>query len=131
MSMTDPIADLLTRIRNANMRQKPTLSVPSSKMKRAIVQVLKDEGFIQDFQEEDDQPVNRIDITLRYQQGVPVIRQLIRVSKPGLRQYLKAGDIKPVVNGQGISIVSTSQGVLTDRQCREQHIGGEILCKVW
>ncbi|MGA1599183.1 MAG: 30S ribosomal protein S8 [bacterium] len=131
MSMTDPIADLLTRIRNANMRQKPTLSMPSSKMKLSIARVLKDEGFIEDYSEEEATPAKQLHITLRYYRGTPVIRRLIRVSKPGLRQYQKANEMKPVVDGQGIAIVSTSQGILTDRQCREQKVGGEVLCKVW
>jgi len=131
MSMSDPIADLLTRIRNANLRYKMNLSVPTSKMKYSILSVLEKEGFIKSFQEKEGKPFNTLEITLKYHSSVPVIRKLLRISKPGLRHYVKAAELKPVMNGQGIAIVSTSKGVLSDRECRRQNIGGELLCKIW
>ena len=130
MSMSDPIADLLTRIRNAQMVAKPTVSVPSSKVKVAIAQVLKDEGYIEDFalRSADGKPV--IEIGLKYYAGKPVIEKIERVSRPGLRIYKGREDIPPVMNGLGIAIVSTSRGVMTDRRARETGVGGEVLCIV-
>lgn len=129
--MTDPIADMLTRIRNANLRRKSEVAMPSSKMKASIAQVLQDEGFVDGVQVEEDGVFRTLKIQLRYWQGEPVIREIVRISKPGLRQYTKAGDLRPVVNGQGIAIVSTSKGVMADRQCRAEGVGGELLCRVW
>ena len=129
--MTDPIADMLTRIRNANLRRKSEVAMPSSKMKASIAQVLQDEGFVDGVQLEEDGVFRTLKIQLRYWQGEPVIREIVRISKPGLRQYTKAGDLRPVVNGQGIAIVSTSKGVMADRQCRSEGVGGELLCRVW
>jgi len=129
--MTDPIADMLTRIRNANLRRKSEVAMPSSKMKASIAQVLQDEGFVDGVQVEEDGVFRTLKIQLRYWQGEPVIREIVRISKPGLRQYTKAGDLRPVVNGQGIAIVSTSKGVMADRQCRSEGVGGELLCRVW
>ena len=114
MSMSDPIADLLTRIRNAQMVAKPTVSVPSSKVKVAIAQVLKDEGYI----------------ALKYYAGRPVIERIERVSRPGLRVYKGSGAIPQVMNGLGVAIVTTSKGVMTDRKARATGIGGEVLCYV-
>ncbi|MDR0247347.1 MAG: 30S ribosomal protein S8 [Burkholderiales bacterium] len=130
MSMTDPIADMLTRIRNAQMIERATVGMPSSKVKIAIAKVLKDEGYIEDFRVTGDaiQPV--LEIALKYYAGHPVIEKIERVSRPGLRIYRGKGDIPPVMNGLGIAVVSTSRGVMTDRKARAAGIGGEVLCIV-
>ena len=130
MSMNDPIADLLTRIRNANMRKKVSLEILSSKIKISILEVLKEEGFISNWQLDEKNVFPKIKIWLKYVDNVPVIRGIKRVSKPGLRLYSKGKDCKPILNGQGISIISTSKGIKSDRQCRDENIGGEILCVV-
>ena len=130
MSMNDPIADLLTRIRNANMRKKESLEILSSKIKISILEVLKEEGFIKNWQIEEERIFPRIKIWLKYVDDLPVIRKIKRVSKPGLRLYSKGKDCKPILNGQGISILSTSKGIKSDRQCRDENIGGEVLCTV-
>ena len=132
MSMTDPIADLLTRIRNALLAKHDRLDVPSSKLKRNICALLKQEGYIQDFEVIDQSPQDSLRIFLRYSDaGTPAMRRMSRVSKPGRRVYRGADDIKPVLNGLGTAIVSTSRGLLTDRQAREMRVGGEILCEIW
>jgi small subunit ribosomal protein S8 len=132
MSMTDPIADLLTRIRNAQIAKHDRLDVPISKLKLEVVKLLKEEGFIKNFREIEGSPVGTLRIFLRYtHEGVPAISFLERVSKPGRRVYRKADEIQPVRNGLGIGIVSTSQGLLTDAQARERRVGGELLCHVW
>ena len=132
MSMTDPISDLLTRMRNALLAKHDRLDVPHSKLKRNICSLLKDEGFIEDFEVVESPPQDVIRVFLRYnREGVPAARLLRRVSKPGRRVYRGADDIKPVLNGLGLAIVSTSKGLLSDRQAREQRIGGEILCELW
>lgn len=132
MSMTDPISDLLTRMRNALLAKHDRLDVPHSKLKRNMCSLLKDEGFIEDFEVVDSPPQGVIRVFLRYdREGVPAARRLQRVSKPGRRVYQGADEIKPVLNGLGVAIVSTSKGLLTDRQAREQRIGGEILCELW
>ena len=129
MSMTDPIADMLTRIRNAQMVEKATVEMPSSRVKVAIAGVLKDEGYIDGFRvTEEAKPV--LEIALRYHAGRPVIEKIERVSKPGLRIYRGKDDIPRVMNGLGIAIVSTSQGVMTDRKARATGVGGEVLCIV-
>ncbi|MGA8034120.1 MAG: 30S ribosomal protein S8 [Casimicrobiaceae bacterium] len=131
MSMTDPIADMLTRIRNAQMRERTVVAMPSSKVKVAIARVLKDEGYIDGFKisgEEVAKP--QLEIALRYYAGRPVIEKIERVSKPGLRIYKSKDDIPRVMNGLGIAIVSTSQGVMTDRKARATGVGGEVLCIV-
>ena len=130
MSMSDPVADLLTRIRNANMRNKDSLELLSSRMKLSIVKVLKDEGFITNWDLDEKGKFPQLRIWLKYVDDLPVIREIKRVSKPGLRLYTKGKDCKPVLNGQGISILSTSKGILSDRQCRNDNIGGEVLCTV-
>ena len=130
MSMNDPIADLLTRIRNANMRKKESLEILSSKIKISILEVLKEEGFIRKWQLDDDKVFPKLKIWLKYVDDFPVIREIKRVSKPGLRLYSKGKDCKPILNGQGISIISTSKGIKSDRQCRDENIGGELLCTV-
>lgn len=132
MSMTDPIADLLTRIRNALLSKHDRLDVPSSKLKRNICALLKQEGYIQDFEVKEQKPQNVLRIFLRYtDQGIPAVRRLSRVSKPGRRVYRGADEIEPVLNGLGVAIVSTSHGLLTDREAREKRIGGEILAEIW
>jgi len=132
MSMTDPIADLLSRIRNAQVAKHDRLDVPASKLKLEVVKLLKDEGFIKNFREIEGTPVGTLRVFLRYSQdGVPAISNIERVSKPGRRVYRKSDEIQPVRNGLGIGIVSTSQGLLTDTQARDRRVGGELLCQVW
>ena len=128
--MTDPIADMLTRIRNAQMGQKVSVAMPSSKIKVAIAGVLKDEGYIDDFAVRDDGGKPQLDIALRYYAGRPVIERLERVSRPGLRVYKGCQDLPRVLNGLGIAIVSTPKGVMTDRRARASKMGGEVLCIV-
>ena len=132
MSMSDPIADLLTRIRNALLREKATVTIPSSKMKVQIVKVLLEEGFIQKYELLPAKIGMDLKIHLKYDaKGESVIRQIQRISKPGLRIFRGSSALKPQVGGQGISIVSTSKGVLSDNQCRAMNVGGEILCTVY
>jgi small subunit ribosomal protein S8 len=128
--MTDPIADMLTRIRNAQMGQKVSVAMPSSKIKVAIAGVLKDEGYIDDFAVRDDGGKPQLDIALRYYAGRPVIERLERISRPGLRVYKGCQDLPKVMNGLGIAIVSTPKGVMTDRRARASKMGGEVLCIV-
>ena len=128
--MSDPVADLLTRIRNANMRNKDSLELLSSILKLNIVKVLKDEGFITNWELDEKGKFPKLRIWLKYVDEIPVIREIKRISKPGLRLYTKGKDCKPVLNGQGISILSTSKGIMSDRQCRNDNIGGEVLCIV-
>ena len=130
MSMSDPVADLLTRIRNANMRNKESLVLLSSKIKLNIVKVLKEEGFISKWELDEKGKFPQLTIWLKYVDNFPVIREITRASKPGLRLYKKGKDCKPILNGQGISILSTSKGIMSDRKCREENIGGEVLCTV-
>jgi small subunit ribosomal protein S8 len=130
MSMSDPIADMLTRIRNAQRTNKTSVSMPASKVKGAIANVLKDEGYIDDFnvQNNDGKPV--LNISLKYYAGRPVIEKIERVSKPGLRIYKGSQHMPKVMNGLGVTIVSTSRGVMTDRKAQAAGIGGEVLCIV-
>ena len=130
MSMTDPIADMLTRIRNAQACGKTIVAIPSSKLKGAIAQVLKDEGYIEGFVVKPNEGKPEIEIALRYYAGQPVIERIERVSRPGLRVYRGAQDIPKVMNGLGVASVSTPQGVMTDRKARATGIGGEVLCIV-
>ena len=130
MSMSDPIADLLTRIRNAQMVSKTTVSAPASKVKVAIAQVLKDEGYIDGFQVKTEGGKSELEIALKYYAGRPVIERIERVSRPDLRIYKGSNDIPRVMNGLGVAIVSTSKGVMTDRKARAAGIGGELLCIV-
>ena len=130
MSMSDPIADLLTRIRNAQMVAKPTVLVPSSKVKVAISQVLKDEGYIDDFKVTTTDGKSILEIALKYYAGRPVIERIERVSRPGLRVYRGSDAIPQVQNGMGVAIVTTPQGVMTDRKARATGVGGEVLCYV-
>ena len=130
MSMSDPIADLLTRIRNAQMVSKATVSVPSSKVKVAIAQVLKDEGYIDGFDVKTEDGKSELAITLKYYAGRPVIERIERVSRPRLRVYKGCNAIPQVQNGLGVAIVTTPKGVMTDRKARAAGVGGEVLCYV-
>jgi len=130
MSMSDPIADMLTRIRNAQRVQKATVAMPSSKVKVAITQVLKDEGYIEDFAVTVDAGKAELKIGLKYYVGRPVIERLDRVSRPGLRVYKGKDDMPNVMNGLGVAIVSTPNGVMTDRKARATGVGGEVICYV-
>ena len=132
MSMSDPIADMLTRIRNAILREHKSVSIPSSKIKESISNVLKQEGFVESFEVLPEELGSTLKIELKYDNtGGSIIRKINRVSKPGLRVHKGFEEIQPLLNGQGIYIVSTSQGVISDQQCRKQKVGGEILCEVW
>lgn len=133
MHITDPIADMLTRIRNANNQKHDTVDVPASNMKKSIAQILLDEGYVKNYQLIDDGTQGIIRITLKYNQPnkEKVITGLRRVSKPGLRVYAGADELPQVIKGLGIAIVSTSKGVMTDKAAREAHVGGEVLAFVW
>ena len=131
MVMTDPIADMLTRIRNANQERHETVKVPGSKMKIRISEILKEEGFIKDFTIEEDGVKKTIVITLKYNGNERVITGLKRISKPGLRIYAKVDEVPKVLNGLGIAILSTSKGVMTDKEARAQKVGGEVIAYVW
>lgn len=132
MQITDPIADLLTRIRNASTAKHPSVEIPASNMKKAICQILVDEGYIKGMQVTEDNKQGMIKLTLKYQEnGAPVIAGLRRVSKPGLRVYAGADELPQVLRGLGIAIISTSKGVMTDKQARKLHVGGEVLAFVW
>ncbi|MDE6954499.1 MAG: 30S ribosomal protein S8 [Oscillospiraceae bacterium] len=133
MQITDPIADMLTRIRNANKAKHDTVDIPASNMKKSIAQILLDEGYIKNFQTINDGTQGVIRITLKYVQPgkEKVITGLKRVSKPGLRVYAGADELPRVLRGLGIAIVSTSKGVMTDKKAREAHVGGEVLAFVW
>ena len=129
--MTDPIADMLTRIRNAVRVERPHVDVPLSRVKLGVAEVLKREGYIWDYQEIEAEPVKQLRIELKYgPNGERVIQTIRRVSKPGRRVYSKSNDLRPVLNGLGISIISTSKGMVSDREARQQKIGGEVLCEV-
>ena len=130
MGMTDPIADMLTRIRNAQMVGQIEVKMPASKLKAAIASVLKDEGYIEDFALRDNAAKKELHIGLKYYAGRPVIERLERVSKPGLRVYKGRDNIPSIMNGLGVAILSTSRGVMTDRKARADGVGGEILCIV-
>lgn len=135
MSMSDPIADMLTRVRNSLMRQHPSVSMPYSNMKEAVAQVLKDEGYIEDFQVLPQKPRDVLQIELKYTGGrrdrTSVITGLERVSKPGRRHYVGAKKVPWVLSGMGISILTTSHGIMTGQQARRKGIGGEVICRIW
>ena len=131
MSMTDPVADLLTRIRNGQSAGKAHISLESSKIKTAIARVLKDEGYVADFRVSEETGKPRLIIDLKYYEGRPVIDRLERVSRPGLRIYRGKDELPKVLGGMGTVIVSTPQGVMSDRDARKKNLGGEILCEVW
>ena len=132
MQITDTIADLLTRIRNANSAKHDTVQIPASNMKKAICQILLDECYIKNFSVEEDGKQGVITVTLKYLEGKqPVIQGLRRVSKPGLRIYSSVEDMPKVMKGLGVAIISTSKGVMTDREARKQNVGGEVLAFIW
>lgn len=132
MSMNDPISDLLARIRNAILAKHDRLDVPASKLKQEVCRILKEEGYIENLAKVEKQPVPDLRIFLRYDRhGAPAIQHLARVSKPGRRVYRGAEEVPTVRNGLGTAILSTSSGVLTDRQAREKRVGGEVLCEIW
>ena len=130
MSMTDPIADMLTRIRNGQKARMVSVSMPSSKAKEAVANVLKDEGYITNYSTDGDGAAKSLSVELKYFEGVPVIERIQRASRPGLRIYRGKEDLPKVLGGLGVAIVSTSAGVMSDRQAREKGIGGEVLCIV-
>ena len=130
--MTDPIADMLTRLRNAVRVERPHVDVPLSKVKRGVAEVLKREGYIWDFKEVESAPQTQLRIELKYgPNGEHVIQRIKRVSKPGNRVFSSARALRPVLNGLGISILSTSRGVMSDREARQRNVGGEVLCEIW
>jgi len=131
MVMTDPIADMLTRIRNANQMKKKTVDMPASKLKLQIAELLKNEGYITNYREINQEPQNVLRVTLKYVQNERAVKGLKRISKPGLRVYAKTNEMPKVLNGLGIAVVSTSKGLMTDREARKQRVGGEILAYVW
>ena len=132
MVVTDTIADMLTRIRNANGMRYGEVSVPASNLKVSLAKILKEEGFIEDYKVVDDNVQGTIVITLKYGQNKErVITGLKRISKPGLRVYAKAGEVPKVLNGLGIAVISTSHGVMTDKEARKENLGGEVLCYIW
>ena len=132
MTMTDPIADMLTRIRNANTVGHETVEIPASKMKKAIAEILKEEGYITDFDVIEDDKQGMIKVTMKYGANKErVISGIKKISKPGLKVYAKANDVPKVLGGLGIAIISTSKGVMTDKAARAAHIGGEVLAFVW
>ena len=131
MSQSDPIADMMTRIRNASRANHPDAKFPGSKLKAAILDILKTEGFIKDYKISKENNKTFIDVELKYKSKKPVINQLERVSRPGRRLYVSADMLGPVRNNMGISIVSTSQGLMTGRKASKLNIGGEVICRVW
>lgn len=132
MVMTDPIADYLTRIRNANMAKHDSVEIPASNIKKSISEILKREGFIRDYEVADDNKQGVIKVFLKYgPNGERVISGLKRISKPGLRNYVSAEDLPKVLNGLGIAIVSTSAGVITDKEARKKNVGGEVIAYIW
>jgi small subunit ribosomal protein S8 len=132
MSMTDPLGDMLTRIRNGQRAHKSLINSPASKLRSNVLGVLKREGYIRDYSQRELRPgISEIEIQLKYHEGEPVIREISRVSKPGRRVYTKITDLQRVYNGLGIAILSTPRGVLSDNEARDQNVGGEILCQVF
>jgi small subunit ribosomal protein S8 len=131
MPVTDPIADYLTRVRNASKARKVRVEIPSSKMKIGLSEILKSHGFILDYQILEDNKQNKINILLKYKDGLPAISGLKKISKPGLRVYKKSTEMPRVLNGLGTAVISTSKGLLTDKQARKQLLGGEVVCHIW
>ncbi|MEE9379823.1 MAG: 30S ribosomal protein S8 [Hyphomonadaceae bacterium] len=131
MNLSDPLGDLLTRIRNAQMRGRTTVTSPASKLRARVLEVLQSEGYIRGFSEVEKGGFRELEVELKYYEGAPVISQIKRVSKPGRRVYSSVGDIPLVRNGLGISILSTSKGVMSDNSARTENVGGEVLCRVF
>ena len=131
MTMTDPISDLLTRIRNGQQVKKASINCPSSKLKLAILKVMKDEGYIRDYNITEDIKGKVIEISLKYFHGEPVIKEIVRISKPGLRVYSSVKEMPVYKNNMGVSIISTSKGVMTNFKAKEINIGGEVLCRIY
>jgi small subunit ribosomal protein S8 len=131
MPVTDPIADYLTRVRNATRAKKPRVEIPASKMKVGLTEILKDTGYVIDYELIDDNKQKKINLVLKYKNGIPAINGLKRISKPGLRVYRAADKLPRVLNGLGTAIISTPKGLLTDRDARNQLVGGEVICYIW
>lgn len=131
MPVTDPISDYLTRIRNASKAKKVRVDIPASKMKIGLTEILKKSGYIYDFKIEEDSKQNIITVLLKYNNGVPAISGLKKISRPGLRTYRKSTEIPRVLNGLGTAVISTSKGLLTDKEARQQSTGGEVICYIW
>jgi small subunit ribosomal protein S8 len=131
MAVTDPISDFLTRIRNASKAKKVKVEIPSSKMKAGLAEILKQNGYIYDYKIDEDNKQNVISILLKYSDGVPAINGLKRISKPGLRIYKKSDELPRVLNGLGTAVISTSKGLLTEKEARRQQAGGEVVCYIW
>ena len=131
MAVTDPISDFLTRIRNASRAKKIKVEIPSSKMKAGLAEILKKNGYIYDYKIDEDSKQNVISVLLKYSDGVPAINGLKRISKPGLRIYKKSDELPRVLNGLGTAVISTSKGLLTEKEARRQDAGGEVVCYIW
>ncbi len=131
MAVTDPISDFLTRIRNASKAKKVKVEIPSSKMKVGLTEILKKNGYIYDYKIDEDSKQNIITVLLKYSDGVPAINGLKRISKPGLRIYKKSDELPRVLNGLGTAVISTSKGLLTEKEARRQDTGGEVVCYIW
>ena len=131
MAVTDPIADFLTRIRNASKARKIKVEIPSSKMKAGLAEILKKNGYIYDYKIDEDSKQNVISVLLKYSDGEPAINVLKRISKPGLRIYKKSDELPRVLNGLGTAVISTSKGLLTEKEARRQDTGGEVVCYIW
>jgi small subunit ribosomal protein S8 len=131
MAVTDPVSDFLTRIRNASKAKKVKVEIPSSKMKAGLAEILKKNGYIYDYKIDEDNKQNVISVLLKYSDGVPAINGLKRISKPGLRIYKKSDELPRVLNGLGTAVISTSKGLLTEKEARRQDTGGEVVCYIW
>jgi small subunit ribosomal protein S8 len=131
MAVTDPISDFLTRIRNASKAKKVKVEIPSSKMKAGLAEILKKNGYIYDYKIDEDSKQNVISVLLKYSDGIPAINGLKRISKPGLRIYKKSDELPRVLNGLGTAVISTSKGLLTEKEARRQDTGGEVVCYIW
>jgi small subunit ribosomal protein S8 len=131
MPVSDPVSDLLTRIRNAGTAKHKTTTAPYSKLRMAIAQILKEQGFIADCEKVDEGPQGTLKVTLRYFKNAPVIKQMVKVSTPGRRFYAPVDKLPRVNNGLGVAIISTSKGVMTDKRARKENVGGEVLCTIW
>ncbi|HEY6906422.1 MAG TPA: 30S ribosomal protein S8 [Ignavibacteriaceae bacterium] len=131
MAVTDPIADFLTRIRNASKARKPRVDIPSSNMKKSLAEILKAQNFIKDYSIVEDNKQNVLRVELKYTNGSPAISGLKRISKPGLRIYKRSDDLPRVLNGLGVAVISTPKGLLTDKDAKTQSVGGEIVCYIW